>query len=540
MATRNVKGVQLSRALLFALMVVTALICGSFITPAWATPLSGMGQTLTNLAVSQMNKADLIYHSLEVIVQTDSPDPEAVGGVLTEYLPMNTHENHEGAYVEVIDTMTKNPDQIEQTNNGKIRFEITVYPHYDLNVETSTGNLTEYGAFYYLSDVSEAVTVTITFKNTPPVIELDENEVILECGASYTRTMARQGIVIEDEENGFINPTNIEITTEEGVDFPFTELGTYQVIYNVTDPTGLPAEKVIRTVIIMDTEAPMIFPLGGVSFVECTIGEYVERGVIAVDFCDGLLEEVETTHDIDFDVPGEYTVTYRAEDAAGNETTTTRTVIVEDAIGPVITINGDNPLVLDGIFEYEEFGATALDACDYADYTDDIEIEDNVNPMVIGNYEAIYTVFDETGNQTTARRTVRVRRDECKILFDLTVTPDPVVETESAIFTAVELPESCSVGELSFQWQKRDWNKSADFEPIPDAENSDTYTIDVVDFHHAGDYRCIITDDMISESSPILTVSVDPYIPVASGLGLLLASAATLAAGALVLRKKQS
>jgi hypothetical protein len=526
MATKLAKGSLMSRALLFTLVTVTALIVGN----AWAEDvifdnsivaeeatgsLSGIGQTLNDMALGQMKNSKAVYHAVTLVNTTNSPATGAVGGM-----------------VGGISAGTQIEHQV-----GSLLVFVSVYPGYRLiTAKASNGQFVKNGSMYTLSGVTEPVTVTITFTNTRPLIELSYYWKTFECGdAPYTLEDARKGITVIDHEDGDIDPSTVVIG---GVDFPLTDPGEYTVTYNVKDSTGLASWEEWRWINIKDTTAPEITMTGEAVTLECTTGVFVEPGVSAWDICDGALDVV-TTDDIDINVPGEYTVTYTAVDAANNSTTATRAVFVEDTTGPAITVTGDNPLVLDGVFEYEELGATALDACGDVDVTEDIVIEHDVNPLALGSYEVTYTVADAEGNESTATRTVEVKRDNCRILFDLEVTPEPAVETQPAVITAIEAAGSCSVGDLSYQWEKRGADKGEGFLPIPDADDSPMYEFDAVDFDDAGDYRCIITDSMVSESSSILTVAVAPYIPAVSGLGLLIASAAALAAGAVTLRKKR-
>ena len=60
-------------------------------------------------------------------------------------------------------------------------------------------------------------------------------------------------------------------------------------------------------------------------------------------------------------MPGTYQVTYDVTDAAGNAAiTVTRTVTYEDRTPPVISLVGDDPLVLPMGSVYTDPGATAL------------------------------------------------------------------------------------------------------------------------------------------------------------------------------------
>src|SRR5690606_19553396 len=106
---------------------------------------------------------------------------------------------------------------------------------------------------------------------------------------------------------------------------------------------------------------------------------------------------------------GVHTVELTVEDEHGETDTDEVQITIEDTTPPVITLLGDNPLVLEcAIDEYLEPGATALDVCD-GDLTAAITIDDSeVDTATPGTYEVHYSVLDGSSNEGTATRTVEV------------------------------------------------------------------------------------------------------------------------------------
>ncbi|UFT99886.1 DUF5011 domain-containing protein [Radiobacillus kanasensis] len=75
---------------------------------------------------------------------------------------------------------------------------------------------------------------------------------------------------------------------------------------------------------------------------------------------------------------------------------------------PTLTLNGDNPLVLEVGSSYQEPGAEAVDKFNN-DLTDHITANSSdVNVSKLGTYEVIYTVADSASNTTIKKRTVKV------------------------------------------------------------------------------------------------------------------------------------
>jgi hypothetical protein len=84
---------------------------------------------------------------------------------------------------------------------------------------------------------------------------------------------------------------------------------------------------------VPDTESPVI-TLVGDEVINLLVGEtYVEQGVTISDNVDTNLSAV-TTGEVDTNTAGSYTITYTVTDAANNQSSVTRTIIVEEASAP--------------------------------------------------------------------------------------------------------------------------------------------------------------------------------------------------------------
>ena len=176
-----------------------------------------------------------------------------------------------------------------------------------------------------------------------------------------------------------------------------SKTGTYTLKYNVTDAAGNKATEVTRKVVVKDTKAPTI-ALNGDATVEVLVGEtYTESNATASDIYDGdLTSKIVKTGSVDTSTVGKYYIKYNVKDSSGNSATEKiRTVKVVDKVKPVITMNGDAEVTVDGGSVYEDDGATATDNYDS---TVIVNVDNPVNTAIPGTYTVTYTATDAAGN----------------------------------------------------------------------------------------------------------------------------------------------
>ena len=225
---------------------------------------------------------------------------------------------------------------------------------------------------------------------TPPVIELmGESPYSLALGQSFEDPGAKATDDIDGE---------VAVTVKKPT---LSNIGTYAVLYSAKDSSGNES-SVERTVIVNDVVAPIIY-LNGLQSMSLGFGQpYSEQGATATDDVDGNVE-VAINGSVGEGI-GSYTIIYSAVDKSGNQSSTNRTVVVEDLVGPVITLNGPQSMNLGFGESYSEQGAFA---------TDDVDgnIEVTINGSVgegIGSYTIIYSAIDNSGNQSSTNRSVFV------------------------------------------------------------------------------------------------------------------------------------
>lgn len=200
-----------------------------------------------------------------------------------------------------------------------------------------------------------------------PVITLAGESEITQ---GYGRPYEELGASATDEVDG-----EVEVSISGEVDT--NTIGQYFVTYTATDSEGHKTQ-IQRTVNIVDATAPVISLQGGV-FITIVRGrdEYVEQGATAEDFIDGIVS-VDIGGDIvNSDELGVYTVTYTAQDSAGNK----------NSVDVEVTVREPHPFV-------------AIWKTDNAGFSGDNQIKITTDPNYDYNYSVIWNDSSADENVT--------------------------------------------------------------------------------------------------------------------------------------------
>ncbi|MBN1204448.1 MAG: DUF5011 domain-containing protein [Myxococcaceae bacterium] len=197
--------------------------------------------------------------------------------------------------------------------------------------------------------------------------------------------------------------------------------GAYVLTYGATDPSGNSAAPVSRTVLVRDSQLPVITLNGANPLpLECMQDWYADPGATAVDGCAGdVSSAIIIQHPyIDSATPGSYPVTYSVADSDGNVATAVREVLVQDTLPPTLTVLGSTTTTMvecsqDVIIAA---GATATDLC-AGDVTHRITISGTQGVVAPGTYPITYSVTDPSGNAAQSiTRNVTVKDTQAPVV----------------------------------------------------------------------------------------------------------------------------
>ncbi|CEK40127.1 immunoglobulin-like domain-containing protein [Paraclostridium sordellii] len=318
----------------------------------------------------------------------------------------NSIKNRDGSSVNVVNISNGgiyNPD----TNLIKWdNITSDVNETYDFSVNLPNS----YGKF------SGKVTQPIKYSNEKPVITA--NNVNIKANSPINLLTDKAiGLKATDKEDGNITD-RVTVKSDGGLNVKDPKVGTYTVVYTVTDDDGNTTDKSI-TVIVRSNDKPSINGVDKVSIKEGTPFNPM-AGVTATDTEDGnITKDIKVTGTVDIDKPGKYELTYTVTDTDGNTTTVKRIVIVNMKwvdINNIPVIKAEDKTIKVGDKFNPMTGVTATDKED-GNITKDIKvIEDTVNTSKPGTYKVVYEVTDSKGAKTTKTITVTVRSNDKPVI----------------------------------------------------------------------------------------------------------------------------
>ena len=238
-----------------------------------------------------------------------------------------------------------------------------------------------------------------------------DDTLTVECGDSFTDP----GVYAVTVGNLFgESEQHLRLTTLGTVDT--SRVGSYVLRY--TASWAFSDYSTERTVNVVDTTPPVI-ELKHIDGYEPTwLTGYAEEGYTAYDVCDGdLTGHVQRVAEDD-------RIVYTVSDAAGNSTTVERVLPKINYQPPVITLLGDQHMVVPAGLSFTDPGYQASDSLGN-DLTDYVFREGEVIPYAAGEYELTYSITSDFGDVVFAVREVTV------VPVDI---PDTVLPGEKTIY----------------------------------------------------------------------------------------------------------
>ena len=301
----------------------------------------------------------------------------------------------------------------------------------------AAGNYTVVRTFTATDDAgnstSAAQTITVQDTTSPE----------LTIPADYTAECSDDLILDDASATDNCGEVTIEVSSET---IAGDAAGNYTVVrtFTATDDAGN-STSATQTITVQDTTAPEFTSIPADYTAECS-DDLILDDASAIDNCGEVTIEV-SSETIAGDAAGNYTVvrTFTATDDAGNSTSATQTITVEDTIAPEFTsVPADYTAECSDDLIFDD--ASATDNC--GEVTIEVSSE-TIAGACPGNYTVVrtFTATDDAGNSSSATQTITV---EDTTAPELTVPADYTTEcSDELILDDAIATDNC--GEVSLE-----------------------------------------------------------------------------------------
>lgn len=183
------------------------------------------------------------------------------------------------------------------------------------------------------------------------------------------------------------------VTTDENgvasVHLTYDAEGSLPIVTAVAEGGATGSAAAVNSGILLKGDQTVYLPAGS---------SYTDAGASAFDITDGDISgSLSSSGQVNTSKAGHYTVTYTASDSTGDVFQAARDVYVVDNAKPVITLNGNQEITVEGGSAFTDPGATAVDNCD-GDLSAQIVTTGKINTRMVGDQTLTYTVTDSSGN----------------------------------------------------------------------------------------------------------------------------------------------
>lgn len=188
--------------------------------------------------------------------------------------------------------------------------------------------------------------------------------------------------------------------------------GYYDLQYKATDGSGNVSAIYTLRVYVTNTIKPTIQLVGSSDVTVKVFTSYSDPRAVAKDYYNNPVQVDIDKDNLDVMKVGQYERVYVATDDFGNKNTVSRIIRVKDLDAPVITVLGDNPLVIvNGTMTLEEIkaiagiGPTSIKVVDNYDLTPYVWSNIDQFPLTTpGTYPIRYTSHDVYGNNAQEKQ----------------------------------------------------------------------------------------------------------------------------------------
>ncbi len=224
------------------------------------------------------------------------------------------------------------------------------------------------------------------------------------------KTPFDENVYLRVDDNYWTNLVPVRTANSNPIDIE--KQGIYSLSYLATDGSGNVSELYTLNVKVTNTFKPVIALVGSSDVTVKVYSNYNDPRAVAKDYFNNPVQVDITYDNVNFNSLGEYKRTYTATDEFLNQQSVDRVIKVKDLDAPVITVLGENPVVVvmgtkteAQIMELIDANPSSIKVTD--NYDSHPTISDNSKVITLnkpGTYQINYDAVDASGNKAQQKQ----------------------------------------------------------------------------------------------------------------------------------------
>lgn len=175
------------------------------------------------------------------------------------------------------------------------------------------------------------------------VIFVINQNIVFKLNGEDSYTVDVNSVYMDEGATAYIFRNNLSKKIKVKNNVNYNKVGTYNINYYLTYVGKI--YMLTRTINVVDNIVPEI-KLSGNETSTIYVGDtFIDEGATASDNYDGdITDKIEVNSELDNNIEGEYTITYRIKDSSGNENSVARKVIVKKKVTYTPSIDYSHPI----------------------------------------------------------------------------------------------------------------------------------------------------------------------------------------------------
>lgn len=360
--------------------------------------------TINNVDISHVGYYTMKYVVSDYYGNVSDTVTRLVQVEINQTGPKITLKGKDTVYLEVrVDSYVDSLATAVDNSNNDITSSMLVSTDLDTSrVNTYHYTFTVFDAFGFSATKRRVIIVKDSYK--PVCVSRTGNNTV----SHQIHTAFDDNVYVRVDDNYWTDIVPIRIPGQGELDVD--KAGIYVLKYRAIDGSGNMSDTMTLNVKITNNIKPVITLVGGSDLTLKVFENFKDPMATAKDYSNNIIQVELYRDNLDINHVGDYTRVYIATDAFGQFDTISRNLHVKDLDGPVITILGENPVVVvNGTMLPEQIKSlidnTSVKVSD--NYDDKPVLKENSNLVPLdkpGTYQITYDATDRYGNKAQQKQ----------------------------------------------------------------------------------------------------------------------------------------